>query len=221
MSRGCPRPCRPKSGESGTRSWGEVLPSVVPRAPRRRARVQVLLRVELDDELLLHRGGDLRAPGEAEDLRGEAVVVRLQPRRHGGCELGRVAHNRLHRSTRLHRDHVIWTQLVRGDVHAAAIYEPVPVEDRLAGLATRRREPEPHEHVVEARLEQPEQVLTGHAGLAARLLVVVAELLLQHAVVAARLLLLAQLQAVFGLARATAPVVAGRIRAPLDAALVG
>src|SRR6476661_2507705 len=61
--------------------------------------------------------------------------------------------------------------------------------------------------------------LAGHSGLARGPLVVVGELLLEHAVVAAGLLLLTQLHAVFGLARAPAAVVAGRVVAPLDPAL--
>src|SRR5215207_9385292 len=79
---------------------------------------------------------------------------------------------------------------------------------------------EADEHVVEARLEQPQQVLAGHAGLPAGLVVVVAELLLEHAVIPPRLLLLAQLQPVLRLPRPAAAVVARRVVAPLDAALV-
>ena len=58
-------------------------------------------------------------------------------------------------------------------------------------------------------------------GLARGLLVVAAELLLEHAVVAARLLLLAQLHAVLALFQAPAAVLARRVGAALDAALVG
>src|SRR3954452_1816076 len=82
-------------------------------------------------------------------------------------------------------------------------------------------EAKPDEHVVEPRLEQPQEVLAGDAGLAARLLVVVGELLLQDAVVAAGLLLLTQLEAVLGLLLPAAAVVAGRVGPALDAALVG
>src|SRR5215211_3426826 len=121
---------------------------------------------------------------------------------------------------RAHGDHVVGPDLVRGDGHAAAVDAPVPVQDQLARLAARAGEPEAHEHVVEAALEQAQEVLAGNSRLATRLVVVVAELLLEHAVVAARLLLLAQLHAVLGLLLAPAAVVAGRVRAPLDAALV-
>src|ERR671914_370797 len=191
-----------------------------PHAPAWAGASLVLLRVELDDELLLDRRGDLGPLWQAEDLRGQPVVVCLQPRRHYGGELGGLADDGLDRRARLHRDHVFLAQLVRGDVDPAAVDRPVAVADHLPRLAPRGGEAEPHEHVVEARLEQPQQVLARHARLPAGLGVVVAELLLQHAVVAARLLLLAQLQPVLRLTRAAAAVVAGRVVAPLDAALV-
>ena len=95
------------------------------------------------------------------------------------------------------------------------------VEDQLARLAARARETEPHQHVVEARLQQAQQVLAGHSRLAAGLVVVAPELLLEHAVVAARLLLLPQLKPVLGLPGPAATVLARRVGAALHAALVG
>src|SRR3954451_7949630 len=95
------------------------------------------------------------------------------------------------------------------------------MEDQLACLAPRGREAESHEHVVKACFQQAQQVLAGDARRAAGLGVVAAELLLEHAVEAARLLLLAQLKPVLGLLLAAPAVVARRIRAALDAALVG
>jgi hypothetical protein len=62
-----------------------------------------------------------------------------------------------------------------------------------------------------AALEDAQEVLAGDPGLARRLRVVRAELLLQHAVVAAGLLLLTQLHAVLGLLLAAAAVLARRI----------
>src|SRR5918992_1599685 len=137
----------------------------------------VLLRVELDDELLLDRRGDLSPLWQAEDLRGQPVVVGLQPRRHCGGELGGLADDGLDRRARPHRDHVVLAQLVRGDVHPPAVDRPVAVQDHLPRLAPRGGEAEPHEHVVEARLQQPQQVLARHARLPAGLGVVVAALL--------------------------------------------
>src|SRR4051794_20322157 len=180
-----------------------------------------LLRIELDDELLLDRRGDLRALGPAQHLRGELVVVRLQPCGDLGDELGRVAHHGLDIRAGLERDHVVLPHLVGGDVDAAAVDRPVAVADQLARLAARGSEAQPDEDVVEPAFEDPQQVLARDALLARGLLVVVAELLLEDAVVAARLLLLPQLDAVLGLLLAPAAVVAGRVRAALDAALVG
>src|SRR5215210_2557191 len=69
--------------------------------------VRVLLRVQLDDELLLHRRCDLVPLRMTKHLRGEAVVVRLEPRRDRSCELGGVTHHRLGRRAGLHRYHVV------------------------------------------------------------------------------------------------------------------
>src|SRR5437763_1137606 len=91
----------------------------------------------------------------------------------------------LGRSPGLDGDHVGGTDLVGRDVHAAAVDGPVAVADELARLAAGRRKTEAHEHVVEPALEHRQQVLTGDAGLAAGLLVVVTELLVLSAVVGA------------------------------------
>ena len=73
--------------------------------------------------------------------------------------------------------------------------EHVAVAHELAGLVAARREPGAEHDVVDAQLEQAQQVLTGDAGLLVRLVVDQLELLLEQAVDAARLLLLAQLEA--------------------------
>src|SRR5882672_10146624 len=93
--------------------------------------------------------------------------------------------------------------------------------DELTCLCTRCGEAEAVDDVVEPRLQHAEQLLARDAGAAGRLLVVAAKLLLEQPVVAARLLLLAQLQQVLALLDAAAPVLARRIRAPLDRALLG
>src|SRR6202012_953106 len=162
-----------------------------------------LLGVELDDELLLDRRRDLTALGVAQDLGGQGVVICLQP--------SMDPRNQFRRGT----------DRVGGAVDAAAVDQPVTVGDQLAGVAPRGGEAEAHEHVVEAGLEQPEQVLAGDAVHAGGVFVVGAELFLQHLVVAAGLLLLAQLQAILALAQPAAAVVTGRVGATLDAALVG
>src|SRR5688572_23515951 len=180
-----------------------------------------LLGVELDDELLLHRSGDLPALGLAQHLRGQGVMVGLQPRGDLGGQLGGVTDECFDRGTGLDGDDIALAHLVARDVHAAAVDGPVAVADELARLAARAREAEADEDVVQARLKDRQQVLAGDALLARGLGVVDPKLLFEYAVVASRLLLLAQLDAVLGLLLASAPVVARRVRTTLDAALVG
>ena len=94
------------------------------------------------------------------------------------------------------------------------------VAHELAGLRAAGAPAGAEGDVVEAGLEQAQQVLTGDALLAGRLLVEVAELLLHEAVDAAGLLLLAQLGEVLrALLAAGAAVVAGRVGPALDRAL--
>ncbi len=148
-------------------------------------------------------------------------MVGLQPRRHGCGQVGRVAHDGLGRRTGLDRDDVVRANLVAGDVHPAAVDVEVPVADELPRLCARGREAEAVDDVVETCLEDAQQVLARDARATRRLLVVGAELLLEQAVVAARLLLLAQLLQVLALLDAAAAVLARRIAAALDRALLG
>src|SRR5215218_8566604 len=190
-------------------------------AERPASRGRGLLRVELDDELLQHRRGDLASLGLAQHLRRQRVVVRLQPRRHLTGQLRCLADRLRGTAGGLDGDHVAIAERIARNVDAAAVDRPMAVPDELARLAARRGEAEAHEHVVEAALEHAQQVLAGDPGLTAGLLIVRAELALEHAVVAARLLLLAELDAVLALSLTPAAVVSGRVRATLDAALVG
>src|SRR6266542_1970434 len=180
-----------------------------------------LLGVELDDERFLHRRVDLLALGPLEDLAGEVVVVGLEPGRDGGRQVGRVADDLSRRRARRDRDDVVGLALVARDVDPAAVHLEVPVPHELASLRPGGGEAEPVDDVVQPRLEHPQQVLAGDAGPAGRLGVVRPELLLEQAVVPARLLLLAQLQQVLGLLDAAAAVLARRVRAALDGALLG
>src|SRR5262249_33587335 len=103
----------------------------------------------------------------------------------------------------------------------APVHLEVTVGHHLARLAARGREAQAEHDVVQAQLQQPEQVLAGDALLALRPLEVLAELALQHAVDALGLLLLAQLHAVGRQLAAIQTAHARRIVAPLDGALVG
>src|SRR6266508_2626158 len=123
-----------------------------------------LLRVELDDELLLDRRVDLGALRPLEDLSGQPLVVGLKPGRDRGREVGRVADDLLRRRARLHRHDVVGLDLVARDVDAAPVHVKVAVADELAGLRARGGEAEPVDDVVETRLEHPQQILARDAG---------------------------------------------------------
>src|SRR4051794_7842216 len=208
---------------SSTSSWtifgiGKSITRVAKEIP---SLVQYLLRIELDDELLVHRCVDVTALRLLQNLAGQAVVIRLEPRGDGRHEVGRIA-DRLGRCRpRRNRDDVVGPHLEARDVHAAAVHLKMAVAHELPCLRARCGEAQAVDDVVEARLEEPQQLLARDAGAPGRLLVVVAELLLEQAVVAARLLLLAQLQQVLALLDAAAAVLTRRIRAALDRALLG
>src|SRR3954452_7491255 len=211
---------------TGTESAGVCAPGgragwVGPVQPLPARVLLLLLGVQLDDQLLLHGRRDLTTLRLAEHLRRQAVVVGLQPRRDLSGELGRVADDGLGAGPDLDGQDVALTDLIAGDVHAAAVDGPVAVTDHLPGLAARSGEAQAHDDVVQARLQEHQQVLTRDALLAGRLVVVAAELAFENAVVAASLLLLAELHAVLRLLLAATTVVARRVRAALDAALVG
>src|SRR3954447_19991810 len=84
-----------------------VVIGVARRAARplraRTARGKSLLRVQLDDELLLHRSGDLPALRLAQHLRRQPVVVGLQPRGDLAGQLGGVTDGGLGRRAGLDR----------------------------------------------------------------------------------------------------------------------
>src|SRR5437868_11768702 len=108
--------------------------------------------------------------------------------------------------------------LERGYVHLAPVDLDVPVVDELARLPPRRGEARAVDGVVQAALEQGEQVLARDALHAGRALEVVAELPFEDEVDSFDLLLLAQLLAV-ALQRLAAPprvaVLPRRLRAAL------
>src|SRR6266508_4404336 len=186
-----------------------------------RKRVVELLGVQLDDELFAHGHIDVLAPGRVEDSDLQPAISRFEPRRGLAVEGVEVVADHDHRAGLVAQlDDVAAANLVARDRHTPAVDRHVPVADQLAGLAATGTPPGAEGDVVEALLEHAQQVLAGHAGLAVRLLIEVAELLLHQAVDAARLLLLAQLDEVLGpLPLAGPPLLTGRVRAALDRAL--
>src|SRR4051812_34237411 len=180
-----------------------------------------LLRVELDDELLLDRRVD-DLPGRKrvhEDL--GLAADDLDPGRDDlGAGLGAGHHERGHLARLLaDLDDVGRAHPVRRDVHLVAVDQEVAVQHELAGGVPGLGEPGPVHDVVQPGLQDLEQDLTRLALLVGGFDVVVVELLLQHAVDAAGLLLLAKLEQVLALLGPTAAVLARRVRPDLDRAL--
>src|SRR5262249_59101267 len=108
---------------------------------------------------------------------------------------------------------------VGGDVHLAPVDQEVPVPHQLPGHVPALGEPGTVDDVVEAALQDLEQVLAGLAAPAGGLLVVAVELPLQDAVDAARLLLLPDLEQVLALLGPVAAVLPRPVGPGLDPAL--
>src|SRR6478735_176613 len=165
------------------------------RAARGTGRAVLVLRVELDDQLLgedrvnmrahrqlvhehLQRAGDDLQPG-----RDRALTERL------ASQLDREGLRRL--GTDL--DDVVLRDAVGRHVDAVAVDQEVTVGHQLAGGATGARQAGAVDDVVQAGLEDLQQGLAGLARAAGRLGVVTTELLLHDAVGEAGLLLLLEL----------------------------
>src|SRR6185295_16532750 len=181
-----------------------------------------LLRVELDDQLLLDGHGDVVAAWGGLHRALEAALVEVEPGRDAAPvdRLQRLVDADDLAALLLDRHHVAHLHLEAGDVDLAVVDAEVAVPDQLAGLGAGVGEAEAEDDVVEPLLEELEQVLAGLALGGAAAQVVAAELRLEQAVEPLHLLLLAQLHAVLGELGATLAVLARRIRAALDGALV-
>src|SRR5688500_3122158 len=187
------------------------------------SRAACLLRVQLDDQLLLDRGVDHLTGRDAVHEHPQLAADDLEPRGDGtlpGLRLGDL--ERQHRARLLsHLDDVVRAHTEGRDVDLAAVDPDVAVAHQLAGHVAGLGEAGPVDHVVEARLEDLQQDLTGLARLAVGLFVVTAELLLEDAVDAAGLLLLTKLEQVLAVLGAAAAVLTRRVGPDLDRALRG
>src|SRR3954469_5342316 len=183
----------------------------------------LLLGVELHDQLLLDRGVDHLTGRDVVHQHAQLAADDLQPRRHrpgAGLGLGELERDHLD-GLGGHLDDVVGGHPVRRDVDLAAVDLDVAVPHELAGHVAGLGEAGPVHDVVQPRLEDLQEDLTGLALLLVGLFVVAAELLLQHAVDAAGLLLLTQLQQVLAVLAATPAVLARRVGPDLDRALRG
>src|SRR5688572_24596019 len=170
-----------------------------------------LLRVELDDQILVDVRENLVALGQVLERPLHILVVDLDPL--GEPDLAGYRQRRL--DTQLffgaiaNGDLVACLQLIRRDVDDLLVDLDAAMTHELARLGARRREAHAVHDVVQPRFEHAQQVLAGRAFDLRRLLVIVAELPLEHAVHAAQLLLLAKLHAVVRQARTSLTGAAG------------
>src|SRR4051812_32021303 len=179
------------------------------------------LRVELDDQLLLHGHVDLCALGQLVHEDPQVRLHDLQPAGDRPVAEGLLGHDERQRvqRLRLHVDDVELRHLEAGHVDPLAVDGEVAVADELPGLPPGAGQARAVDDVVQPRLEQLQQRLTGLALGARGLLVVAAELPLQHAVGIAGLLLLLELKQVLALLDAAAAVLAGRVGTALEGAV--
>src|ERR1700760_2937198 len=191
------------------------------RRPDGRRRSCSLLRVELNDELFLDLRVDLRADRQRVDQDAHLVGDDLQPGRHRALARFGLGHHERRHVLRLlpNLDDVVLGHPVGRDVDLTAVDRDVTVGGELTGHVPALGEAGPVDHVVQAALQDLEQVVAGTAVAAGGLDVVVVELPLQHPVHPASLLLLADLQEVFALLGAVTAVLARRVRPDLNRAL--
>src|SRR5258705_586661 len=220
-----PRPT--KESLTVQRSDGRVAQrDSLARRPSDCQTVRPLLRVQLDDQLFLGGDRDARAGRLFQHATAERLLVHGDPRERRAAR--RLIHRRHHGHllSRLHphADFLARHDVEARDVHRRLVHFDMAVADELAGGLAARREAHAIHDVVEARLERGQQVVTRDAGLRADLLERVAELLLAHTVDALDLLLLTELLGDLrrlAAARRRLAMLAGRVRATLDGALLG
>src|SRR6185437_2346698 len=143
-----------------------------------------LLRIQLHDQVLVDVRQDIITTGRRLEDAAEFLVVDLDPL--GQAHLLGDADGALDAEllTRLfpHLHVIARLHLVRGDGDRPGVDRDRLVADELPRLGAGGREAHAINHIVQAALEQLQQVLTRGAAAAGSLLVVIAELTLQHPV---------------------------------------
>src|SRR6478735_7099442 len=182
-----------------------------------------LLAVELDDQLLLDRRVDDLPGREGVHEDAHPVGDDLDPGRHRALAGLRPGHHEGRHLERplAHLDDVVVAHAERRDVDLVTVDQDVAVAHDLAGHVAALGEAGAVDDVVQPGLEDAQQVLAGLALLAVGLVVVTAELLLQHAVDPGALLLLPHLQEVLAVLGPTATVLTRGVGTDLDRALRG
>src|SRR5882672_6799458 len=159
-----------------------------------------LLRIQLDDQILVDVREHILTSRDRLEYAAHFLVVDLDPLRQ--ARLGRRGERSLDAQLLAgafaHLNDITRTALVGGNRNDAAVDLDGLVAHELARLGARRGKAHAVDDVVEPRLQELEELLARGARATRRLLVVAAELALEHPVHAAEFLLLPQLQTVVG-----------------------
>src|SRR5207247_1831863 len=184
---------------------------------------RALLRIELNDQFLVDRHGQIGSRRQSLDAARESLGAHLEPLRNASPlrKLERLTDAGDLAAPLAHRDRVPGPHQVRRHIDLPAVDAEVAVPHELPRLGARGREAEPIDDVVEPPLEQLEQGLARHAPPPVRHREVPPELPFEHTVDASQLLLLTELHRVLGELRSGLAVLARRVVPSLDGALVG
>src|ERR1700678_2003095 len=176
----------------------------------------------LDDQLLADRHRQFSARRQRPERAAELFALECHPRRYAAAlrHLDCLDDHLLGAARLGHAYNTANLDQGRGNRDFLAVDVNMPVTHHLPRLRQRAGEAEAIDHVVEAPLEQYEQVLAGDSVHPLRHREVSLELRLHHPVDALDLLLFTQPNREFRETRARLAVSTGRIVAPLDRALV-
>src|SRR5690348_427735 len=216
-----PRPNAQNAGRGAQSDDSLVVP-----APRLAHCALRLLRVQLDDQLLLRRNRNVRARGALEHSAAEALAIDGEPGQRSAAR--RLIHGCLYRDhlARLLPNANLFARLhlIARNVDRALIHFDMTMANELpCGLAARRKS-QPIDHVVETTLERSEQIVAGDSRQRRDALERVVKLRLTHAIDALDLLLLAELLRILGRLAPTCgvlTVLTWRVRTSLDWTLLG
>src|SRR5450631_116402 len=182
-----------------------------------------VLRVELDDQLLLDLRVDDLTCGQRVNQDAHLCRDGFNPGRHrafAGLCAGDNERRHLHRLA-ANLDDIVLGHPEAGDVNLVSVDHEMAMPNQLTGHVTGGRETCAVHNVVQPGLQDAEQILAGLAGATVRLGVVTTELLLQDAIDASGLLLLTHLKQVLAVLGPCTAVHTRGIRAKLDRALRG
>src|SRR5262249_80941 len=158
----------------------------------------LLLAIQFDDQLLIHRQLNFITLGQRIDAALVVVAINVEPRRLVlvARKVLRYFQDRQLAAAFADCDLFSDAHLIRRNVHLASVNGNVSVTHQLARLAAAEPETQAIYNVVEAALEVLQEQFTGHALRARRLFEVISELAFLGEVNALSFLLLAKLQAV-------------------------